>query len=92
MKIIRNITNTVSCLGIVGAMKYRIALELKKHNISLLKGRIWKFRAKKRNFHFFVRPFESDLFLIRECILGSDMNGDGEYDVPEMEKIFKNIV
>lgn len=71
-----------------GAIRYFFALELKKNNISLLKGREWKFKAKKRGFEFIIRPYEADIFLIRALILGINMDGIGEYDIPQLDDVF----
>lgn len=90
MKVYRHIRNAVNCLGMGGAVKYRIALELKKQNIPLLNNKLWKFKAKKRGFEFFIRPYEADIFLIRELILGTNMDGVGEYDITKLDEIFKS--
>ncbi len=89
MKVFQYIKNTVICLGIGGGIKYWIALELKKHKIPILNNKIWKFKAKKRGFEFYIRPYEADIFLIREMILGVNMDGVGEYDAIKLDDVFK---
>lgn len=85
MKVYKHIQNTINCLGLAGAIKYRFALELKKHEIPLLKGKEWKLKARTRGFEFVIRPYEADIFLIRELILGSNMDGIGEYDISQLD-------
>lgn len=87
--IIRKIMNEIECLGLFGGLKYRIFLEFRKKKIPLFTRKLVRFSSKKRGFHFYIRPMESDIFLIRELLLGKDGTGQGEYDWIGLNELFE---
>ena len=87
-----NVKKRISCivanLGYIDGAKYVFALATKKGGIPILKSKIWKFSIKSRGFDFYCRPNHADIFLVRAMILGSNLDGVGEYDISALFERF----